>query len=408
MNENNENNFDVVVVGGGAAGLSAALVLGRARRRVAVVDAGTPRNAPAAHMQGFLSRDGMAPADLLAAGRIRGGRLRRRAGRRSVADVRGRLHRPPRRWAHAGTARRVLIATGLSDALPDIPGVRERWGRDLLHCPYCHGWEVRDQPLGVLGTNPAAVEHALLIRQWSDDIVFFTHTYPLTADERAALDARGVGVIDGLVARLSVVDDRLEAVQLTDGRAVPRAAVFIRPAFHRHKDDPLDSLGCELDESGFVQVDGTGRTSVPGVWAAGNVANPRAQVITAAGEGSTAAICDQRRPRPRRRRTRGVGEPFLLEQQSMNPKGPHMATTTENPPGRTPPPSKHQLALMIWLCVFPTLTAINVAFADWLGNMTPVLRTFVLATIAVPIVIYGLMPHLHRLRVRVLTARRAS
>ena len=134
------------------------------------------------------------------------------------------------------------------------------------------------------------MEHALLIRQWSDDIVFFTHTYPLTTDERAALDARGVSVIDGLVARLSVVDDRLDAVQLADGRAFPRAAVFIRPEFRRRKDDPVESLGCELDESGFVRVDGTGRTSVPGVWAAGNVANPRAQVITAAGEGSTAAI----------------------------------------------------------------------------------------------------------------------
>ena len=134
------------------------------------------------------------------------------------------------------------------------------------------------------------MEHALLIRQWSADIVFFTHTYPLTADERAALDARGVGVIDGLVARISVVDDRLDAVQLIDGRTFPRAAVFIRPAFHRHQDDPVDSLECELDESGFIRVDGTGRTSVAGVWAAGNVANPRAQVITAAGEGSAAAI----------------------------------------------------------------------------------------------------------------------
>jgi thioredoxin reductase len=289
MNENNENNFDVVVVGGGAAGLSAALVLGRARRRVAVVDAGSPRNAPAAHMQGFLSRDGMAPADLLAAGRSEAAGYGVEVIEDQVAEI------EPGFAVRLGggrvlNARRVLIATGLGDALPDIPGVSERWGRDLLHCPYCHGWEVSDLPLGVLGTNPAAVEHALLVRQWSDDIVFFTHTYPLTADERAVLDARGVGVIDGLVASLSVVDDRLDAVQLADGRAFPRAAVFIRPAFHRHEDDPVDSLGCELDESGFVQVDGTGRTSVPGVWAAGNVANPRAQVITAAGEGSTAAI----------------------------------------------------------------------------------------------------------------------
>ena len=176
--------YDVVVVGGGAAGLSAALVLGRARRRVAVIDAGAPRNAPAAHMQGFLSRDGMPPAELLAAGRaevtgygvelvedqvraIEPGFVVRLAGGRAL------------------TARRILVATGVSDELPDIPGVRERWGRDLLHCPYCHGWEVRDQPLGVLGTHPGSVQHAQLVRQWSDDVVFFVHTYDLTASRAA-------------------------------------------------------------------------------------------------------------------------------------------------------------------------------------------------------------------------------
>ena len=282
-------NYDVVVVGGGAAGLSAALVLGRARRRVAVVDAGTPRNAPAAHMQGFLSRDGMPPADLLAAARaelrsyavelvddrvaeITSGFTLRLAGRRTVR------------------ARRLLLATGAVDELPDIPGARERWGRDFLHCPYCHGWEVRDQPIGVLGTGPGSVEHAHLLRQWSDDVVFFAHTYPITANERAALDARGMQVVDGLVARFSVVDDRLTAVQLTDGRAIARAAVFIRPTLHTRTDGFIESLGCEVDQGGFVRVDATGRTSVPGVWAAGNLANPRAQVITAAGEGSAAAI----------------------------------------------------------------------------------------------------------------------
>jgi thioredoxin reductase len=285
----NDDGYDVVVVGGGAAGLSAALVLGRARRRVAIVDAGQPRNAPAAHMQGFLSRDGMAPAELLAAGRSEVAGYGVELIEDRVAEIRAgfTVHLAGGRVL---TARRILVATGLSDELPDLPGVRERWGRDLLHCPYCHGWEVRDQPLGVLGTHPAAVEHALLVRQWSEDTVFFTHTHPLTAPERVALEARGVRIVDGLVAGLSVVEDRLEAVQLADGRAFPRAAVFIRPSFHRHGDDPLDSLGCELDEGGFPHVDGTGRTSVPGVWAAGNAANPRAQVITAAGEGSAAAI----------------------------------------------------------------------------------------------------------------------
>jgi thioredoxin reductase len=184
----------VAVVGGGAAGLSAALVLGRARRRVAVIDAGAPRNAPAAHMQGFLSRDGMPPADLLRVGRaevqayavellddqvvaVADGFSLRLAGGRSL------------------TARRLLLATGASDVLPDIRGARERWGHDFLHCPYCHGWEVRDQPIGVLGTGPGSIGHALLLRQWSDDVLFFAHNDAVAESEQTALDARGIEVI---------------------------------------------------------------------------------------------------------------------------------------------------------------------------------------------------------------------
>ncbi|MDT7712242.1 MAG: hypothetical protein QOG46_931 [Pseudonocardiales bacterium] len=281
--------YDVVVVGGGAAGLSAALVLGRARRRVAVVDAGAPRNAPAAHMQGFLSRDGMPPAALLAAGRaeisaygveliedqvvaIEAGFVIRLAGGPVIG------------------ARRILVATGVSDELPEIAGVRERWGRDLLHCPYCHGWEVRDQPIGVLGTNPGAVLHALLVRQWSDDVVFFAHTYDLAPAERVQLQSRGIAIVSGEVVRVVVEADRLTGVELADGRVIPRTAVFIRPANQPHQDGLLTTLGCEIDGAGFVTVDASGRTSAVGVWAAGNVADPRAQVITSAGAGSAAAI----------------------------------------------------------------------------------------------------------------------
>jgi thioredoxin reductase len=285
----NTETYDVVVIGGGAAGLSAALVLGRARRRVLVVDAGTQRNAPAAHMHGFLSRDGMRPTDLVAAARAE-------VLRYGVELVDDRVVEVTTGFSlrlgggRSVESRRLLLATGAVDDLPDIPGARERWGRDFLHCPYCHGWEVRDQPIGVLGTGPGSVDHAQLLRQWSDDVVFFAHTYPITAAERAALDARGIPVIDGLVARLSVVDDRLDAVQLTDGRTIPRTAVFIRPFLHPRHDGLIDALGCEVDDGGFVRVDANGRTTVAGVWAAGNAANPRAQVITAAGEGSAAAI----------------------------------------------------------------------------------------------------------------------
>jgi len=240
-------------------------------------------------MHGFLSRDGMPPADLLAAGRAESRSYGVDFVEEQVVAIEPSF---TLRLAGGRTlkARGLLLATGAVDELPDIPGARERWGRDFLHCPYCHGWEVRDQPIGVLGTDPGSVEHAHLLRQWSDDIVFFAHSHPVAADERTALRARGIDVVEGPVARFLVVDDRLHGVQLEDGRVVPRAAVFMRPTLHGDRDGLIESLGCEVDPGGFVRVDATGQTSVPRVWVAGNAANPRAQVITAAGEGSSAAI----------------------------------------------------------------------------------------------------------------------
>ena len=286
------NSYDVAVIGGGAAGLSAALVLTRARRQVAVIDAGQPRNAPAAHLQGYLSRDGMPPADLLAIGRAE---VTAYGGDLIDGSVLGITRHPEATFGlllAGGTsirARRLLIATGLRDEVVDIPGVVERWGRDVLHCPYCHGHEVRDQPLGVLGGNSAAIQHALLVRQWSHDVVFFAHTTQLSGDQREQLTARAIGIVEGPVARLRVEDDRLTGVILADGRSVPRSAVFVRPDLVG-TNDFLAGLGATLDPQGWPVVDSSGQTSVEGVWAAGNAANPRAQVITAAGEGSAAAI----------------------------------------------------------------------------------------------------------------------
>jgi thioredoxin reductase len=281
--------YEVVVVGGGAAGLSAALVLGRARRRVAVVDAGQPRNAPAAHMHGFLSRDGMPPEALLAVGRAEATGYGVELVQDNVVGVRRGFSVELSRGSRL-SARRILVATGSRDHLPDIPGVRERWGRDLLHCPYCHGWEVRGQPIGVLGTNPASVAHALLVRQWSDDVIFFAGEVEPTANELRQLRARGVQIVSGRVASLVVEADRLSGVELSDGSVIPRSAVFVRPVNAPHADGLLTELGCNVDDAGFVIVDGSGQTSTVGVWAAGNVVDPRFQVITSAGGGSAAAI----------------------------------------------------------------------------------------------------------------------
>lgn len=282
------NDFDVVVIGGGPAGLSAALVLARAQRSVAVVDSGAPRNAAAAHMHGFVSRDGTSPADLLRAGRAE---VSGYGGTLIDASVVGIDPGFQVRLADGGelTARQVIVATGLRDEVPDIPGVRERWGRDLLHCPYCHGYEVRDQPLGVLGGTAEAVQHALLIRQWSPDVVLFPHTDSVTFNDRELLIARGVRVVEGEVARLVLSNDLLQGIELDTGAVIPRAAVFVRPRFIPNT-ELLTPLGCGLDENGWVIHDVVGRTDVPGVWVAGNAADPRAQVVTAAGQGSATAI----------------------------------------------------------------------------------------------------------------------
>lgn len=286
------SDLDVVVIGGGAAGLSAALVLTRARRRVAVVDAGTPRNAPAAHMHGFLSRDGVPPQDLLAIGREEvqgyGGDIIDSTVMQ-VARCAGSDFQLLLANGSVLRARRVLVATGLRDVLPDISGVRERFGRDVLHCPYCHGYEVRDWPIAVLGGTTEAVQHAQLVRQWSSDVVLFPHIDVVTVDQREQLAARAIGVVEGPVKRVVVNDDQLSGVELEDGRVIRRRAVFVRPRFVPNN-DVLVALGCAFNDAGWVVVDPLGRTTVPGVWVAGNAANPRAQVITAAGEGSAAAI----------------------------------------------------------------------------------------------------------------------
>jgi thioredoxin reductase len=287
------HSYDVAIIGGGAAGLSAALVLARARRRVVVVDAGSPRNAPAAHMHNFLSRDGMPPAELLEVGRAEvlgyGAEVvlatvvrleTTLTGFDVVLDSGARL-----------AARRLLIATGLIDELPDVPGVSERWGRDVLHCPYCHGYEVRDQALGVLGSGPRSVHQALLVRQLSPDVVFFRHTLgELSAEDRARLAAREVRVVDGTVTRLVIEANRLAAVALADGTVLARSAVFVTPNFVANN-EIVAALGAETESTpvgAWIKTDSGGRTSVPGVWAVGNVADIAAFVIEAAAAGARA------------------------------------------------------------------------------------------------------------------------
>ncbi|MFE9765319.1 NAD(P)/FAD-dependent oxidoreductase [Streptomyces sp. NPDC005808] len=291
-NTSDRTSYDVIVIGGGAGGLNAALVLARARRTVAVVDAGEPRNAPSAHMHNFLSRDGVPPLTLLEAGRAE-------TARYGAVRIDGRVERVEAGETGAYVvrleggavldARHVVLATGLRDELPEIPGVRAMWGDDVHFCPYCHGYEVRDLPIVVLGVHPASPGQALLLRQWSPHITYVPHSRPLTDEERERMDARGIEVAVGPVSGLLSKDGRLHAVELADGRTLECSGVFLFPKMTPNA-GAFDGLGCEVDEQGWLVTDRAGRTSRPGLWAVGNVVDPRAQAVTAAGMGAAAAF----------------------------------------------------------------------------------------------------------------------
>ncbi|MGW9250307.1 NAD(P)/FAD-dependent oxidoreductase [Streptomyces badius] len=295
-----QQRYDVVIVGGGAAGLSGALALARARRSVLVIDAGEPRNAPASHVHNYLGRESTPPGELLAIGRgeaagygaeIVEGRVA--SAQRLPGNGEERGFRVVTEDGRSVEARRLLVTTGLVDELPPVPGLAERWGREVLHCPYCHGHEVADRPIGVLATGPLAVHQALMWRQWSDDVTLFLHTGPEpTEEEYEQLAARGVAVVDGEVTGLEVADDRFTGVTLASGRVVPREALVVQARFTA-RSAVLESLGLEpvAQEMGgtvigsYIPTDPTGATTVPGVWAAGNVTRLTEQVIGAAAAG---------------------------------------------------------------------------------------------------------------------------
>lgn len=292
MTRTNENEYDVVIVGGGAAGLSAAVALGRSRRSVLVIDAGEPRNAPAAGVHNFLSRDGVNPLELQRLGRDEvehyGGRIVR--GGAVAAERIGGGFSVTIDDGSRVSGRRLLVASGVVDELPSVVGLQERWAKDVVHCPYCHGWEVRDQAIGILATGPMAMHQAMLFRQLSATVTFFAHTAPpLTDEEREQLAARDIRVIEGIVESLEVVDDALAGVLLADGARHPVQALTVATTL-TPRAGVLDGLGVKpvahpMGIGTYIESDATGLTSAAGVWVAGNVTDPMAQVVTAASDG---------------------------------------------------------------------------------------------------------------------------
>jgi thioredoxin reductase len=293
MGRRDEDARDVVVVGGGAAGLSAALMLARARRRVTVVDAGAPRNAVADGVHALLGLDGISPAELLARGRDE---VAGYGGEIIAAEVSGVSAAPGgfavrMRGGAELRARRLLIATGLADELPGIPGLRERWGREVIHCPYCHGWEVRDRLIGVLATGPMSVHQALLFRQWTSELRFFPNGQPVSEQEQEKLTAVGIPVVAGAVARLEAGGTHAVGVRLDDGRVEEVDAVAAGPRMAARA-GVFAGIGIEPAEhpmGSYIAADQAGRTAVPGVWVAGNATDLSAQVSAASADGARVA-----------------------------------------------------------------------------------------------------------------------
>ena len=289
--------WDCIVVGGGAAGLSAALVLGRARRRTLVVDAGVPSNLAAHGIGGLLGHDGRPPAQLYATGRTE------LAAYPNVRIVDGEVV--------AGTpvgdgfvlemadgthehARRLLLATGMEYRPPRIPGLDELWGNSAFHCPFCHGWEVRDQPLAVLAQGERAAHSALLLRGWTDDIVVLTNgPADMDATVRGRLTAAGVSVDERVVREFVSEDGELASIEFSDGPALARRGVLVTTTLHQ-RSNLAAQLGVDVAPPGPVAADAVAidpfhRTSTPGVFAAGDVSAQMPQVAAAVAAGSMAA-----------------------------------------------------------------------------------------------------------------------
>lgn len=289
----NPDRVEVVVVGGGVAGLSAALVLGRSRRRTLVIDAGEQRNAPSPGVHSFFSRDGILPAELLSIGReqlkpydsvqVRRGQVT--SAERVAGGFRLRLDS-----GEVVATRRLVLALGVIDELPEVEGLCERWGHGVFHCPYCHGWEMRDRPLAVLGNGPDALRLTRIVTGWTRDVVLCTNgPAAFGPEERSRLDRLGIPLREESVARVEGEGTSVERIVFEGGTVLAREGVLLRPPF-RQRSNLAEALGCQLTEAGVVQTDDDGHTAVPGVFAVGDCANRVQQVAVAVRQAVRAAI----------------------------------------------------------------------------------------------------------------------
>ncbi len=289
--------YDVAIVGGASAGLAAALTLGRTNRTTVVFDTGEPRNKPAAHAHNMFTRDGTPPMELLAIGRqqlLQYSSVELHNERVVSAEKSGNRFTIETASNSVYSVRRVILATGVRDILPDIPGMSGLWGSKIVHCPYCHGWELRNTPVALIANGDAALHLATLVRNLNSDLVVLTNgASTINTEKQEVLVRKGIRVIETPIAEI-IDDSEGIRIALADGSTLHRAAAYARAATLQFNSQLAVQLGCELTEAGSVQVDDMQQTTVPGVFAVGDLSHPGLHqvAIAASGGHKAGAMCN--------------------------------------------------------------------------------------------------------------------
>ena len=287
------NSFDVIIIGGSYSGLAAALALGRSLRDVLIIDSGQPCNRSTPRSHNFLTQDGKAPGEIasIARDQLRTyHNIHSFAGAASIAEITKAGFNVNVTTGERFSARKLILATGIKDVMLPVKGFADCWGISVLHCPYCHGYEVRHQPTGILANGDYAYEFAALINNWTQDLTLFTNgPSTLTTQQSERLRARSIRIVENEIAEVQHLNGYIQSITFEDGTNAVVKAIYARPPFHQHSGIP-ERLGCELTEEGYIRVDLMQKTSIPGVFACGDNTGPMRTVANAVATGTTAGM----------------------------------------------------------------------------------------------------------------------
>ncbi|HYG01886.1 MAG TPA: NAD(P)/FAD-dependent oxidoreductase [Chryseosolibacter sp.] len=288
-----QEKFDVIIIGGSYSGLAAGMALGRALKKVLIIDSGMPCNRFTPHSHNFITQDGKVPAEIAALAKHQVEQYSTVQFFSGLAISAGKKGNEFHVSTGANTdfiASKLIFATGIRDLMPDIPGFEACWGKSVIHCPYCHGYEVRSERTGILGNGEYAFEFASLISNWTSDLAVYTNgKSSLTAEQTQKLRSHNIGIIEDEIEKLEHQDGYVEKIIFSNGRSAPLKAVYTRPAFVQHCNLP-ELLGCELTEDGFIKTDNMQRTTIPGVYACGDNTTRMRTVANAVSMGTTAGM----------------------------------------------------------------------------------------------------------------------